>query len=276
MPSSIVYVILAHKAPAQVVELVRTLASERAWFIIHVDRASPRSIEREIRGGVSALPRVSFLPSVRTPWGGFGIIRATLDALEVAERLDLRYTHVVPLSGQDFPIAAPATIERFLSEHEGRTFLDHRDLPYWPDTNERLHHWHRRGRRFSVRIPTRRAVPPVVAPVRGGSAWSCLARDDVRYVLEIRRRHPEVERYFRRTLLGDELYFQTVVLSRAGADVINDNLRFIRWTEDTHPDVLTVADLDALGQSGKLFARKFDAEADPDVTAEIRRRLLGT
>jgi hypothetical protein len=64
-------------------------------------------------------------------------------------------------------------------------------------------------------------------------------------------------------LIPDELFFQTIVLHSPFADtVVNDNLRYIDWSRRPAPAILHAQDFPSLIGSGKLFARKFDANVD--------------
>jgi len=73
-------------------------------------------------------------------------------------------------------------------------------------------------------------------------------------------------RFFRHVLIPDELFFQTIVMnSRFRDDVVNDTLHYVDWDADPGPAILTVADVDRIETSGKLFARKFDVAVDSEV-----------
>lgn len=270
------YLLLVHTAPTQAAELIRELASPRAAFYVHIDRSAPAAVADELVRATSGVRDVRLVDRHYTPWAGFGLVRATLACLRAAAASQTPFTHAVLLSGQDFPIRPRADIEAFFAAHRGTSFMEWHDMPFWSDTHQRLRHWHFRSRHLHLRVPARRRAPEVVAPVRGGSMWWSLAWADVRHCLDTARRHPEVVRYFRHTDIPDETFFQSVVLSRAEADVVNDPLRYVRWNdpEGAHPATLTHADLDALTGADALFARKFDEAEDPGVLATVRSRLL--
>jgi hypothetical protein len=73
---------------------------------------------------------------------------------------------------------------------------------------------------------------------------------------------PEFLRRLKHTFCSEELYFPTVVLnSPRASNVVNDNLRFIKWEANGKtgsPRILDISDWSEILSSGKLFARKFE------------------
>ena len=59
-------------------------------------------------------------------------------------------------------------------------------------------------------------------------------------------------------------------------NIANDNLRYMKWktSEIAHPEILNVDDMDNIGESNALFARKFDTCVDEDVINVIDDQLL--
>ena len=117
-------------------------------------------------------------------------------------------------------------------------------------------------------------------PCRVGSAWFALSRRAVERVLEQAGKDRRLVGYYRRTIIPDESFFQTIVRGDPTLAVIPDNRRFEVWEDSDsplHPDTLTVASLEAVLSCGKHFARKFDEQLDSDVLDRIddhRRTLM--
>jgi hypothetical protein len=102
----------------------------------------------------------------------------------------------------------------------------------------------------------------------GGSAWFCLPKRHIDYVLDFVSRNPKILSFYKRSLASDEMFFQTIIMNSPLKDeVVNENEWYIDWSRarDGHPPVLTKADLPLLLASGKLFARKFDITVDSEV-----------
>src|SRR3546814_9198202 len=101
-------------------------------------------------------------------------------------------------------------------------------------------------------------MTPMNMILTGRAQWMTLCADHVRYVLSYIYKNPQVARFFKYTWGPDEFFFQTILFnSPFRSDIINDNLRYIDWTEGAaSPKVLTRKDFEELVNSGKLYARK--------------------
>jgi hypothetical protein len=220
-----------------------------------------------MRAETEDVPNVRFLARHVSHWAGFGHVRATLKGLaDVVERR-VAFDYVVLLTAQDYPLRSSAYIERFLGDAGGRSFMNHWPLPspFWEPRGglDRLEDWHLiTYRRLHLALPLRRHLPGSLQPYGGGGYW-CMARPVAEYVHEFVQRNPAYVRFFEHVYVPDELFFQTIVLnSPLRETIVNDNLRFIDWSEKPGPTVLRIEHLPKLVESGKLFARKFDVSVD--------------
>jgi hypothetical protein len=276
----IAYVILAHRAPEQVVRLVRRLEHPDASFFIHVDRYADDAVHETIRDGI---PAAQLLPRHGCTWGGFGIVRAALEGLR-AVHADGRHDVALLLSGQDYPIRRIGEIHDFLYQRRERSFVNHFTVPTPNWTNggmERMTGWHWHGRLLgrtiifpNPRLGTRtwhRRFPGGFEPYGGSMYWG-LSREAVAYVLDFVERETRFMRFFRHAGIPDESFFQTILLnSPLAGSVVDDDLHYADWSEGkSHPKTLGLQDLDAVIASGNLFARKFD---DPRVLDAIDERV---
>lgn len=130
-----VYLILAHSRPRQLRRLVEVLRTESpaCSVVVHWDAGAPPL-------DLAGLDDVHLVADpADVEWGGYGILDATLRGLRAArERIDFDW--LVLLSGQDYPIAAPAEFEAALARSGADALLD-------------------RGRVVERRPPWRRADP---------------------------------------------------------------------------------------------------------------------
>ena len=285
-PGKIAFVIAVHKQPEQAVRLVRRLASDQAVFLLHVDRRASSEVDASIRRGTSDVADVYFLERHRCYWAGFGVVEATLGAFDHLLERDVAFTHAVLLSGQDYPLRPPDVIERFFQYEEGRTFMKCEPLPatFWTEGGlPRIEHWYLVSRRrVRVRVPWRRRIPGGLAPY-GGETWGAFARPMAEYIREFVQRSPGYVRFFKHVLHANELFFQTIMMnSQLAETVVQDDLRYIDWSIDPGPAVLSTGDFERLIDSGKLFARKFDLDFDSVIldrldthidSAHIRNRM---
>ncbi len=303
----IAYLILAHKNPSQLAELVTALDDPtKTRFYIHVDQRSAEFLGSPSLKPIMDRENVSFLRDrVRVYWGGFSIVEATLRLLRKAVD-EGGFEYAVLLSGQDFPIKSNRHIELFFESHDGKEFISYTPLPsqewdWGPDIMERIEsYWRVDGIRRLLettgskrlqrwgwgaysRLTTlvyrhapglKRNFLPGIAPY-GGSSWFAISSRCATYALNYLQDHPEYCKFFAHTLISDESFFQTLILNSPFRDyVVNDALRFIDWDPGaSSPRVLTCEDLDRLVVSDRLYARKFDNDKCPGVVGKIIRHI---
>lgn len=285
-PAELAYVVLAHRSPDQVVRLVRRLATPHAAFFVHVDRNADDSVYEAVRTGLADLSSVSLVRRRSCTWGGFGIVRAILEALKAVRDDRRRFDFVVLLSGQDYPIATTTAIHEHLGEHRGHTFVNNFSVPTpnWADGGlARLTGWHWHGRVFGrhIMFPDQRFVAktwhrrfPAGFEPHGGSMYWALSDDALDYLHDFHERNRRFVRFFKHVNIPDESFFHTILLnSPLASTVIDDDLHYADWSElQSHPKTLGHDDIDSALASGRLFARKFD---DPNVLDAIDARVHG-
>ena len=276
----LVYLILAHRGAEQLRVLVDTLAaSGRAGVYVHVDAKTASE------GFVSALrdTDVRFVtPPVRTTWGGFSIVQATLNGLRTIVEAERGPYYLVLLSGQDFPAKPTSVIEAFFEDTPWSACLQfarmgepgakpaERYERYWLHNELRVRGAYRLEQLLS-RILPRRRLPAGVEPFAGEQWWS--AREDVvEYIVDYVDRHKAYRRFFRWTEVPDESFFHTIIMNSPFKDrVHNDHLRYVDWsTGHSSPRELTRDDIGRIIQSSALFARKF---SDVATVKELARYL---
>jgi hypothetical protein len=281
---SVAYIVMAHTAPMQVARLVRTLSSgdPATSFFIHVDRKSPPSVARELADQIRTVPNCEFLESRNVHWAHWSQIAVSLEGLRAIERSGHDPDQSVLVTGQHYPVRPHEEIMGRLAD-PGDAFIQHASLPrfdWWPDQRggldrfERLWMW-LPGRGIKMVPLIKRSLPERYQPWGGSAYWS-LGRDHRRRVLEAAAERDLVRR-FRHSIAGDEVFFQTILMSSPLRErVVDDSLVFAVWKpEANNPETLTSADLGTIGESGKLFARKVDAEIDEALLDAIDSKLIG-
>ncbi len=284
------FLALAHKAPAQVTRLVEAVSP--CPVLVHVDARASQSVWRAFEELGEKYDQVALVERERTPWGSWGLVQATINAMEQASALDC--THMVKMTGQDYPLRPIRDINAFFARAPGTSWVPHDEIPvdFISDKDggvSRLSHWNIpvKGRR--INIPMNRRPPDGVIPFYG-QAQLVMAMPLVRWLLEEVKRRPELIRFFRRTWMPNELFLPTLAMISPMADDISPlNLWFTDWTAGgSHPKVFRTQDIDeltavALGQESnllggpvKLFARKFEIAVDEVILDLVDERLLGT
>jgi hypothetical protein len=102
--------------------------------------------------------------------------------------------------------------------------------------------------------------------------WFSLSRRGVERILDRAGERTRLVRHYRRTIIADESFFQTVICADPELAIAPDNSRYEIWEDSDsplHPDTLTVDRLDEILSCGKHFARKFDEQLDSEVLDRI-------
>jgi len=291
----IVYIILAHKLPEQLVRLVRRLNTDlAACFLIHVDKKTNIETYNRMVNPLDAYENVHFLTRRHVRYyGDYNHLSATLDGFQQIVSLDIKYDYVMLLTGQDYPIKSNEYIKQFLQEAQGNSFIEYFQLPseHWKEENggmDRVNHLHfnlygyhfslHKENQFIPRIlkplwsglaeisPIKRKVPANLKTFFGGNAYWCLSRDCAEYVYDFVQKNNTYVKFFENVNIPEEIFFQTVLQnSPFNSRLVNDSLRHIDWSDSRHPAVLRKQDFKRFMSTDKPFARKFDVTLDEDV-----------
>lgn len=268
------YLLLGHAEPDRLRRLIDRLLPGGGRVFVHYDRRSPRHEFRSLL--IPPDPDVVPIRRRRSGWGTFGIVAAMLDGMHRYVRKG-RSSHLVFLSGTDYPLKSPEAIAAHFAGNPGVTFIDTFPLPFagWPGHAGgagRWDRWYIAGRE----LPPRSRVPAGHGPrhlpkgllATGGSQWAALSRDTVVEVLAFLERRPDVHRFFRFTLIPDEVLIPTV-LATLGIEV-QAGVHYVDWSKGL-PRSLTVEDVPQLLHGRHLYARKFVSQRPLDeIDAALR------
>ena len=279
------YIILAHNRPEQVVELARGLTrnADDARAFVHFDAKAPRTLVDRLDRALDAEPRAEKVqPSVVTGWGTFGLVSSVVNAITQIERSAFEPDYVVLLSGADLPVRPVAQLERFLTEHLGREFIEVCDSSwivgglresryrlFFP-LNLRKHPiLHRVLERAQRLLRVRREFPSGLTP-RFGSQWWALSWETCRAIVGYLRKHPNVYRFFRTVWIPDEMMFQTLVHRLVMSErIAGHGLTHYQFTDKGKPVVYHNDHADYVLTLERFFVRKCDPDA-----AQLRARCL--
>ena len=145
--------------------------------------------------------------------------------------------------------------------------------------NPLLKKFNRRLAPLSVLIQRKLGVNRIKnAPIvfQKGGVWFSITHALARYTVE---QMPRYRAYYRHSSCADEIWLQTLVANSpfmerrafmGWDDEMAATMRYVDWSGGgASPRTLTSADYDMLLDSGMLFARKFDDQADARVIAKI-------
>jgi hypothetical protein len=125
----VAYLILAHQDPAQLSRLIRAL-DHRADFFVHID--AKVDLRPFIEGAAGS--SVRFLEGrVAVTWAGFSMVGAILALIQGALASGSGYSHLVLLSGADYPIKPASVIVDHLARNRSHEFIRFIDMRNSPD-----------------------------------------------------------------------------------------------------------------------------------------------
>jgi len=289
----IAYIVLAHKLPEQLIRLVRKLNTPGSVFFIHVDKKAHAEIYKRMTESLASCENVHFLERHAIYYGDYSHVRATLAGIRKLLVFQIPFDYVILITGQDYPIKSNEQIETCLRDSGQKSYMEYFSLPdgdNWKDDNggqDRINYWYLHWRGWELplmkRIQSWVSIPDrtwsflsKVLPLQrclpgkfkgyGGSAYWCLSRDCTEYVDEFTRRNRSFVKFFEHVGIPGEIFFQTILLNSPLRDrVVNDNLRYIVWSNSRHPATLGKPDFDLFMDTHNLFARKFDITKDEKV-----------
>ncbi len=277
---TIAHLILAHKSPTQLERLVQALAYSQDSVFIHLDLKT----DYQPFAKLALLPNVHFIRRrLDVKWGGYSLTQAALEGMREILRAPVKYDFINLLSGEDYPIKPAAVIRDYLAQHIGSSFMAYQpdSTVWWHHNQRRITQYHFtdfrfRGRYFFQRLlnnllPTRKAPPLSILNGDNTGGWYTLSPECAAYVIDFIDNHPKLRRFVKYTWGSDEFLLHSILLnSPLAPTIINNNLRYMNWTEGgSSPKVLTSDDLPAIQASPRLYARKFDLTLDASVLDKL-------
>jgi len=275
------YILLVHKNPEQLQQLVTRLQGQNIYFYIHVDQ------NVDIQPFVKALNEVEsafFLENrEKGIWGDIGIVKASINALkEIAKRNEPGYC--VLLSGQDYPIKSNQQIYKFLHSNYGKTFIDAITFEEsaWPNNGaDRIKHykfnlsperghfltvpsilsreffkdWRRnfgsiihllKRNKLPLLIFKKRSFPKFMKPY-AGSQWWAIPTETTAKILLFLVRHKEYIEYNKYSLLPDEFFFQSIIKYLKSTDdniKLSPSITYANWSRVGVPLPVTFTSTD--------------------------------
>ncbi len=275
--AKIAYVLLCHRDPEGIVAQAERLTAAGDVIAIHYDARAPRAEFERIRAALASNPSVVFAARrLRCGWGEWSLVEATLLAVRAALARFPRATHFYMLSGDCMPIKSAEYIRNFLDREEAdyvesfdfftsdwiKTGIREERLIYRHYVNERSRKWlFYASLDWQRRLGLARRVPADLQ-IQIGSQWWCLRRRTVEAVLGFCDRRRDVLRFFRRTWIPDETFFQTLVRHLVPEQEIRSRtLTFLIFSDYGIPVSFYNDHYDLLLSQDYLFARKISQEA---------------
>lgn len=258
-----------HRDPDLLNRLVSRLLHPKVDIYVNVDA------KVDIAPFESTVKNVTFIRNrMEVEWGRFSQVQQMLNSYQEIMLMGISYSHILFISGQDYPVKSINYIVEFLENNPDKSFLDYHPLEEdeWSSAmKKRYEYWHflpkndirnnQHLKRTLIKLGFKRNYP---LPVYYGSCWMCLSTVAVFYAINYTYDNPSFVKFNQHTGCADELYFQSILVNSPLKDILVNNIyRYIDWSEKgKSPKVLTMDDLDRIKSSDVWFARKVDPEVD--------------
>lgn len=262
-------VILCHAELQMAARMARIWHDGGAKIVIHIDAKVSSGEVTEMKQQLADLPGIFYSPRRSCSWGGFSLIEATQDAAEMLLDKCPDLTHIYLASGACLPLRPVSDLIAFLAVNPTRDYIESVDANevgwvvgglnkerftlYFPFD------WRKQRRLFDRFVELqrffriRRRLPKGLVP-HLGSQWWCLTVTTIRAILNDPRRK-ELERFFRRTWIPDESYFQSLV-RRHSPDIESLSLTLGKFDHRGRPFQAYDDHIVALEKSGSFVVRK--------------------
>lgn len=292
---NICYLILTHNNPKHLERMLDAIRSPGSKAFIHLDKKTPMDEFRHL----AEREEVVFIEKrIPVAWGGFSDVQATLYLLEAVKTTGLEFDYFSLLSGTHYPVRSPEELKAYLTENKGREFINITAVPnevaqkdferftlvYVDKVYHRRFGLPQKVTTFIARVINKLKFHRKFEPALGdhkpyaGCQWWILSSDAIDYIMTWVEQYPKIVKFFGKTLLPDESFFQTIIGNSPFMPKTQRDLTFTYWREPgaPHPDWLTeeqieklyddeLIDTDVFGTTDVYFARKFRDESAPVV-----------
>lgn len=296
-----VYLILAHKNPNQLKDLISLLQDELSIFFIHIDKKVDVNSFKEVIFNTNCF----FVKNrEKCKWGDFSLVKATLNSFEeickyMQKKFPLDSYHCIMLSGEDLPLKTNEEITLFLQNCEHTSYIHHWELPYdkwWKGgffrfeslyllsfvKYQRINNWVNRlikKLNLDFLLPInkiKKAYPNF--KFYGSTQWIILSKDIIFDILQISKTNKKFISCFKYTLAPDELYFSSLIYNfeldrKFKIENVPTHLVKFEGT-NPNPQYLTVDEIKTNVKRSILFARKFDNFQNIETIIYIKENLL--
>lgn len=276
------YIISAYIDAEHLLRMTETLGPT-GDFYVHIDKKTDITpFECLLKG------KVHFVRRHWSSWGGWKQVEYQKELLGAAIESGNNYSHIICLSGQDYPLWSPQRILRHFNENHDKEFIAGYNLTQSTHRIQQRrigrHHffrdleWNNMWLKNKLIVASRwLTLPfrrPLQAPISGqrydvylGSDYWALTLECAKYVHRKLSEEEELCNYFRHSFVPSEMCIHTIVFNSAFAP------KALLWKEPHYPGIavltplhfidysqqikiLDESDHERLVRSNKMFCRK--------------------
>lgn len=272
---SVGFVLLCHSALDRAAQVARHLARSGAPVVVHLDARVPARQATAFHAALADEGCVRFSARHSCEWGTWGLVAATQSAAELLLRAFPQVSHVFLASGSCLPLRHVSDLQRWLAARPDTDFIEsvatgdvgwtvggldqERFTRHFPFSWRRNRWLFDRYVALQRKLGVTRRIPRGLVP-HLGSQWWCLTRTTLQAILSDPRR-PAFDRYFARTWIPDEGYFQTLARQHARR-LESRSLTLAKFDFQGRPHLFYDDHLPLLRRSDCFMARKIWPGAD--------------
>jgi hypothetical protein len=212
-------------------------------------------------------------------WAGYSFTRGVMKSIDEILRTGKQYDFLNSMSGQDYPLKSTEFFYDFFAARMGQNFLaiEKFGSDWWKEAEHRVANYHMtdydfKGR-YRLQFMINRLLPKRKFPYgftlygSNRATWWTITNECANYLVKFINDHPRVSRFAKYTWAADEFLIPTIIMNSPFKEsVIHENYRYFDWSlGGANPKILTVKDFEALKNSDKLLARKFDIKVDTSI-----------
>lgn len=279
----IAFLLTLYNNPEQAnIFIKQILQYPESYIFIHIDKKS-----KEIESSLVKNERVKIIPeNYNVEWGDYSQIQANLALMKYVLNTD-DFQYISVHSGNDLLVRKMDDLVEFLKQDHKYAYLDCNPLPYeeyqyggglgrialkWPKVFRKKYGQYSPirvlrslyGKAYGAKILKGKELPREIT-FYGQSDWFTLSGDCTKNIINYVRENESFVELFRDSLIGSELFFNTLVYLTKGKNEISadDNLRYIDFSNPDKktpgsPKLLTIDDKEKILASKMFFARKVD------------------
>jgi hypothetical protein len=275
--------ILAHKNPVQLNELIEILDCNEIDFYIHLDK----KVKKKNFDSFEEKNNVFFIENrVSTKWATFSLVQATINSLREIVNKE-KYDYINFISGQDLPIKSKNDIVQFLRDNDGTEFIT--TIPFskynewWIENERRVFNYNFQNWKIPfkykiqklVNLITQKRENPNGYIISGNAQWFCITTNCAKYIINTIDTNKKLVTFFKYVWGADEFLFSTIVYNSPFKQKTKENLTYVDWEIQNkgHPKTLMIDDFEKIMASDKLFERKFDINIDQSIINKIKNKI---
>lgn len=284
----IAHLIIVHKNPEQLLRLVRKLEHPNFDLFIHIDQ----KVSLEHFSFLETEVNIKFIKNrVACNWGGNSVMMSIINSVQEILTGNVIYDYINVISGQDYPLMSTDAMLTFFKANHGKNFISFDDTSqseWWQLARDRYEKYHFTDLKFRGKYLLQSIVNKLLpkrrfhffATLYGGSnsTWWTITSECATYLVHVLKENHKLRKFMAYTWCSDEFIVATIIMNSPFREsAVNNNLRYIDWSEQkASPKILTIKDLEKLGTSNMMFARKFDVDVDEIVLDMLDLKMKGS